>query len=53
MEIKVIAGDMTLTEADAVVVNIFEGEKQLSGITAAIDKALDGTISHLISSYPW
>ncbi|MBN2187269.1 MAG: leucyl aminopeptidase [Dehalococcoidia bacterium] len=49
MEIKVIAGDIILIEADAVIVSSFEAEEQLSGVTAAIDKALDGTISHLIS----
>ncbi len=49
MEIKVIAGDITQIEADAIVVNLFEGE-QLSGAIAAVDKALDGAITHLISS---
>ena len=49
MEIKVIAGDITQIEADAIVVNLFEGEKQLSDATAAVDKALDGAISYLMS----
>ena len=49
MESKVIAGDITQIEADAIVVNLFEGE-QLSGAIAAVDKALDGAITHLISS---
>ena len=49
MEIKVIAGDIAQIEADAIVVNIFEGVEQPGGATAAVDKALDGVISSLIS----
>ncbi len=49
MEIKVIAGDIAQIEADAIVVNLFEGVEQPSGATAAVDKALDGVISSLIS----
>ena len=49
MEIKVIAGDITQVEADAVVVNLFEGTNQLGGTTAAIDKALHGAIGHLLN----
>jgi len=49
LEIKVIVGDVTQTEADAIVVNLFEGE-QPAGATAAADKVLGGAISHLIDS---
>jgi leucyl aminopeptidase len=50
MEIKIIAGDITRVKADAIIINFFEGAKRLeSGITATIDKALDGAISQLIS----
>jgi leucyl aminopeptidase len=49
LEIKVIAGDIAQIEADAIVVNLFEGVEQPSGATAAVDKALDGVISSLIS----
>jgi leucyl aminopeptidase len=49
LEIKVIAGDITQVEADAVVVDLFEGVEQPGGATAAVDKALDGAIGHLIS----
>jgi leucyl aminopeptidase len=49
LEIKVIVGDITQIEADATVVNLFEGADQLGGATAAVDKALDGAISSLIS----
>ena len=48
MEIKVIAGDITDTEADAVIVYLFEDTKSLDGDIARIDKALDGAISQLI-----
>jgi leucyl aminopeptidase len=49
LEIKVIVGDIAQIEADAIVVNLFEGEKQPGGATGAVDKALDGAISSLIS----
>jgi leucyl aminopeptidase len=49
LEIKVIVGDIAQVEADAVVVNLFEGVEQPGGATAAVDKALDGAISSLIS----
>jgi leucyl aminopeptidase len=49
LEIKVIVGDIAKIEADAVVVNLFEDVRQLSGATAAVDKALDGSISSLVS----
>jgi len=49
VDIKVIVGDIAQIEADAVVVNIFEGVEKPSGATAAVDRALDGAISSLIS----
>jgi leucyl aminopeptidase len=49
LEIKVIAGDITQIEVDAIVVNLFEGVEQPSGATAAVDKALYGAIGSLIS----
>jgi leucyl aminopeptidase len=49
LEIKVIVGDIAQIEADAIVVNIFEGVEQPGGATAAVDRALDGAISSLIS----
>jgi len=48
MKIKAVAGEITRIEADAVVVNLFEGQKRPGGATAAVDKALNGAISHLI-----
>ena len=49
MEIKVIVDDITNVKADALIVNFFEGMESLDGDIAVIDKALDGTISQLIS----
>ena len=48
MEIKVIAGDITEIEADAIIVNFFEGTERPDGDLAGVDKALDGAISQLI-----
>jgi len=49
LKIKAAAGDIARIEADAIVVNLFEGVEHPSGATAAVDKALDGAISSLIS----
>jgi leucyl aminopeptidase len=49
LEIKVTVGDIAQIEADAIVVNLFEGVEQPGGATAAVDKALDGAIGSLIS----
>jgi len=49
MEIKVVAGDIAKTKADAIIVPFFEGMERPEGDIAAIDKALDGAISQLIS----
>jgi len=48
MEIKVIAGDIAGIEADAILVNHFEGMKSPDGETAAVDKSLGGAVSQLI-----
>jgi leucyl aminopeptidase len=48
LEVKVITGDIASVEADAIVVNLFEGTKNPGGATAAVDKALDGAITKLI-----
>jgi leucyl aminopeptidase len=49
VDIKVIVGDIAQIEADAIVVNVFEGVEKPGGATAAVDKALDGAISSVIS----
>ncbi len=49
MEISVSIGDISSIEADAIIVNLFEGTESLDGEIGAIDRALDGAISQLIS----
>ncbi len=49
MEIRVIAGDIAKTKADAIIVPFFEGMEHPEGDIAAIDKALAGAISQLIN----
>jgi leucyl aminopeptidase len=49
VEIKVVAGDIAKTKADAIIVPFFEGMERPEGDIATIDKALDGAISQLIS----
>jgi len=49
VEIKVVAGDIAKTKADAIIIPIFEDVERLDDDIATIDKALDGAISQLIS----
>ncbi|MDY6892181.1 MAG: leucyl aminopeptidase [Chloroflexota bacterium] len=49
MKINVIAGDIARIEVDAVIVNLFEGVDKPGGATGAVDEALGGVISKLIS----
>jgi leucyl aminopeptidase len=48
LEVKVITGDITRIETDAIVVNLFEGVEHPSGATGVVDKALDMAVSALI-----
>ncbi len=48
MEIKVIVSDIDKTKVGAIIAGLFEGMASLGGDIAAIDRALDGTISRLI-----
>jgi leucyl aminopeptidase len=48
LEVKIITGDISSVEADAIVVNLFEGAERPGGATGAVDKALDGAIAKLI-----
>jgi leucyl aminopeptidase len=48
LKVKVITGDITSVEADAIVVNLFEGVKHPGGATDVVDKALDGAITKLV-----
>jgi leucyl aminopeptidase len=49
VETRVVAGNVTEIQADAVVVNLFEGVAKPSGATAIVDKVLDGAICSLIN----
>ncbi|WP_322797151.1 leucyl aminopeptidase [Tepidiforma sp.] len=49
MKVRVSEGDIARFEADAVVVNLFEGVTAPGGGTGAVDRALDGAISRLIA----
>jgi leucyl aminopeptidase len=48
VEVKVTIADITTVEADAIIVNLFEGVESLAGATGAVDKALGGAITALI-----
>lgn len=50
MEVRVQSGDITQIQADAIVVNLFEGVTSPGGGTGAVDRALDGAVSKLIAS---
>ena len=50
MRVTVEAGDIAKTEAQCVVVNLFEGVGAPGGATGAIDHALSGMITELIAS---
>ncbi len=50
MELRVTQGDIAAFESDAIVVNLFEGVTHPGGGTGAVDRALDGAISHAIAT---
>lgn len=50
MESKIVIGDITQLEVDALVVNLFDGVSQPGGATGVVDKALDGAIVQLIEA---
>jgi len=49
VEIKVVVGDIAKIKTDAIIVNLFEGMERPEGDTATADRALDGSISQLIT----
>jgi leucyl aminopeptidase len=48
VEIKVAVGDIVQFQAGAIIVSFFEGMERPEGVTAAVDRALDGAIAQLI-----
>jgi leucyl aminopeptidase len=50
MDISTQSGSIQTLDADAIVVNLFQGVTQPGGATGAVDKALDGAIRDLISN---
>ncbi len=50
MEISIQPGSIQAVDADAIVVNLFRDVTEPGGATGAVDKALDGAISDLISN---
>ena len=49
MKITVQQGDITAANVDCIIVNLFQGVTRPAGATGAVDKALGGRISDLIS----
>ena len=49
IKLTAVAGDITTSDADAIVVNLFDGVTSPSGATGAVDRALGGAISALIA----
>lgn len=50
MDLRVVAEDVTATDVDALIVNLFEGVLDPGGATGAIDNALGGGIKGLIEA---
>jgi leucyl aminopeptidase len=48
MDIKVINASLHAASADAILVNLFEGDAAPTGGTGSVDKALNGAISELL-----
>ncbi|MCA9927140.1 MAG: leucyl aminopeptidase [Anaerolineales bacterium] len=50
MKLKVIQGNIAESQADTLIVNLFDDVTVPSGATGAVDKALDGAITELIAN---
>ncbi len=50
IQINVEQGRIQEIEADTIILNLFEGEKEPGGATGAVDKDLDGAIAELIAN---
>ena len=49
LNLSVQQGNITALQTDALIVNLFKGVSEPGGATGALDKALDGAVSHLIA----
>lgn len=50
MQLNIIQGNIQESQADTLIVNLFEGASAPSGATGAVDQALNGAISEMIAS---
>ena len=50
MKLGVEQGDITSVSPEAIIVNLFEGATAPDGAAAAVDRAMDGAITSLISA---
>ena len=50
MDVSIQSGSIQAVDADAIVVNLFQGVTEPGGATAAVDVALDGAIRDLIAN---
>jgi leucyl aminopeptidase len=50
MDVKVQRGSIEATQADVIIVNLFEGTEVPAGAAGAVDKALNGALSDVIRS---
>ena len=49
IEVSVSHGNIHDYEADTLIINLFEGLAQPEGVSAVVDRKLDGAISELIT----
>ncbi|MCE3234257.1 MAG: leucyl aminopeptidase [Vampirovibrio sp.] len=52
MQVQAVQGDIAQFQADAIIVNLFEGVTSPGGGTGAVDKALGGLVSQEIQANP-
>ena len=52
MDVSIQSGSIQAVDADAIVVNLFQGVAEPSGATGAVDKSLNGAICDLIADPP-
>ena len=50
MKLSVQQGNIKDSQADTIIINLFQGVKQPGGATGVIDSALDGAVSEIISN---